>query len=96
MPISIAVTTTLKYFARDVAGNAEAVKTQAYTINIKGIPGDLNGNKVVNLADAILAFQLMSGQTPAATLHNDADVNDDGKIGLQEVIYILQKAAGMR
>lgn len=33
-PISIAATTTLKYFSRDTAGNSEAVKTALYTINI--------------------------------------------------------------
>jgi len=31
-PISITVTTTLKFFAKDTAGNQEAVKTQVYTI----------------------------------------------------------------
>ncbi|KKU41894.1 MAG: hypothetical protein UX58_C0005G0044 [Candidatus Wolfebacteria bacterium GW2011_GWB2_46_69] len=33
-PISITSTKTLKYFAKDTAGNSEAVKTQAYTITI--------------------------------------------------------------
>jgi hypothetical protein len=33
-PLNIAATTTLKYFARDIAGNNEAVKTALYTINI--------------------------------------------------------------
>jgi YD repeat-containing protein len=32
-PINISVTTTLKFFARDVAGNSEAVKTETYTIS---------------------------------------------------------------
>lgn len=32
-PISIPVTTTLKYFSRDTALNTEAVQTQVYTIN---------------------------------------------------------------
>jgi YD repeat-containing protein len=32
-PINIAVTTTLKFFARDLAGNSESVKTQTYTID---------------------------------------------------------------
>jgi len=32
-PITISVTTTLKFFARDLAGNDEAVKTQTYTIS---------------------------------------------------------------
>jgi parallel beta-helix repeat protein len=32
-PISISITTTLKYFAKDTAGNIETVKTLVYTIN---------------------------------------------------------------
>ena len=32
-PIPISATTTLKFFARDLAGNNEAVKTQTYTIS---------------------------------------------------------------
>ena len=35
-PISISVTTTLKFFARDLAGNIEAVKSQTYTISTGG------------------------------------------------------------
>jgi hypothetical protein len=37
-PIPIAVTTVLKYFARDAAGNSEAVKTATYTINLDTTP----------------------------------------------------------
>jgi hypothetical protein len=62
--------------------------------------GDLNGDTYVDLADAILAIQVMTVQSPAA-VRNDyrtsgIDVNGDGRIGLQEAIYILQKVAGMR
>jgi YD repeat-containing protein len=32
-PINISATTTLKFFARDVAGNTEAVKSETYTIS---------------------------------------------------------------
>jgi len=35
-PISISVTTALKFFARDLAGNIEAVKSQTYTISTGG------------------------------------------------------------
>jgi hypothetical protein len=94
-PIPIAATTTLKFFARDVAGNEEAVKTQVYDIT-PVMKGDVNGNRAVDLADAILAMQVLSRVKPAQLIYKEADVNGDAKIGLQEVIYILQKVAGMR
>jgi YD repeat-containing protein len=33
-PLSIPATTTLTYFAKDTAGNSEAIKTQTYTVDI--------------------------------------------------------------
>ena len=49
------------------------------------------------MADAILALKILSGiNTAGQTLINNADVNGDGKIGMEEVIYILQKVAGIR
>jgi len=35
-PINISVTTTLKFFAKDLAGNSETVKTEIYTIDSGG------------------------------------------------------------
>ncbi|MBN1691548.1 MAG: hypothetical protein JW901_11050 [Dehalococcoidia bacterium] len=49
-----------------------------------------------SLADAVSILQVVSGLTPAGSLSNLADVNSDGKIGLAEIIPILQKVAGMR
>jgi len=56
----------------------------------------LNKDGFVDLIDAIMTMQIISGITPAQTIYKEADVNNDGKIGIEEVIYILQKAAGMR
>jgi hypothetical protein len=56
--------------------------------------GDVSGNGEVNLEDAILALQVVSGFTPAVTL--TGDVNADNRIGLQEAIYILQTVSGLR
>ena len=59
--------------------------------------GDVNNDGIVTIADAILACQVMSRMsTTGKTVASDSDVNSDGKIGMAEVIYILQKAAGMR
>ncbi|MFH1481828.1 MAG: right-handed parallel beta-helix repeat-containing protein, partial [Pseudomonadota bacterium] len=62
----------------------------------EGIPGDINNDLHVGLTDAIIAMQIISGITPAQTAYKDADVNGDGTIGVEEVIYVLQKMAGIR
>lgn len=58
------------------------------------LPGDVSGNGVVNLEDAILALQVVSGFTPAITPAGDADA--DNRIGLPEAVYILQEVSGLR
>lgn len=50
----------------------------------------------VDLGDAILALKVMAGIESPANIHAEADINSDGKIGLAEVVYILQKTAGLR
>jgi len=92
-PIPIAVATTLKFFARDLAGNSEGVKTEIYTHILKG---DINGNGAVDLTDAVMVLQVLSRVTPTQPINKNANVDGDGKIGLQEAIYILQGVAEMR
>jgi len=55
------------------------------------LPGDVDGNGKVELADAVLALKIMAGITisPEQTVKLGADVNGDGKIGMAEVVYIL-------
>jgi hypothetical protein len=55
-------------------------------------------DKVANLADAILALQVISDLHPVPTvsINKEADVDGDGRIGMAEAIYILKKVAGMR
>jgi len=60
------------------------------------IAGDVNGSgSTPDLADAILALRVIAGLNPP-NVFAGADVNNDNKIGLEEVIYILQKVAGLR
>jgi len=51
---------------------------------------DLNG---VNLQDAILCLQIQKGELLKVPVFLEADINLDQKLGIEEVIYILQKIA---
>ena len=61
---------------------------------------DLNRDGYVDTKDAILALQILSNMSPSAIRPDyaisHADVNGDARVGLQEAIYILQKASGLR
>jgi len=58
--------------------------------------GDLNSDGAIDLADAILAMRLMAGMPTDADINPLGMIDDKGKITIKEVIYILQKAAGIR
>ena len=60
-------------------------------------PGNVNNDQSVTLADAILALKITCGaDTGDENVKAGADVNGDGKIGIEEVIYILQKVSVLR
>lgn len=68
-------------------------------VNVSGTviceKGDVDGNGGVDLADAIIGLKTMAGMQ-LTSVHTCADVSDDSEIGLQEVVYILQKVSGLR
>lgn len=69
------------------------------TISVTGAaePGDVNGDGSINVADAILTCRAAARIDSAdQTLNLNADVDDDGKLGIAEALYILQKTAGLR
>jgi hypothetical protein len=72
-------------------------KTLAASFNLKG---DINDDGFVSLADAIMALQTIGEMKPAGIrldyAASGADVGGDNRIGLEEIIYILQRVAGMR
>ncbi|MHB8092226.1 MAG: hypothetical protein ACYDH8_11630, partial [Syntrophales bacterium] len=83
--------------ARDIAGNDA---TGAATITYVNIKGDINSDWLVDLQDAIAALQICT-RMDSVVLRADfatsgADVNGDGRVGFEEVLYILQKVAEMR
>lgn len=60
------------------------------------ISGDLNRDMEVDLLDAVTGLMVTADQEPNEEIYSGADINQDGKIGLQEVIYILQRVSELR
>ena len=58
--------------------------------------GDLNGNGSLGLEDAILALRVLAQTASGVTVQLDREVDQDGKIGLPDALYILQSLAGLR
>jgi hypothetical protein len=74
-----------------IAGKTITIIQYAVGYNLKG---DTNNDWNINLADAIVALQIVAGQSPPV-IHKSSDVNGDGKIGLQEALYILQTQSSL-
>ena len=59
------------------------------------IDGNIDDNWTVDLADAVLGLQIISGSSGESANLN-SDVNSDGRFGMAEVIYIFHKVAELR
>jgi len=60
------------------------------------VVGDLNADRIADITDAVVGLQIISGSRQPAVFENGNDVDGDGTIGMAEVIFGLQKAAGAR
>ena len=56
--------------------------------------GDINGSKHLELADAIVALQVLSNMN-TANPNLSADVDSDTRIGIAEAIYLLNEISGI-
>ncbi|MHB8830283.1 MAG: CARDB domain-containing protein [Syntrophales bacterium] len=76
----------------------QADGTAGFIIGIDGLGlnrGDVDGSGVIDLADAVIVLQLLSGQA-TANVYAGAAVTGGGKIGIGEVVALLQRLAGLR
>jgi hypothetical protein len=55
-------------------------------------PGDVNGDGVVDLTDVIRVLQVLTGQS-GGQIYLDADINGNGRIGTEELIYGMERSA---
>jgi len=78
-----------------IMNNSKTVIACFVAEDIPVIPGDIDNNGIFELKDAVLGLKIICGITTASDIHISADVNNDGKIGIEEVIYILQHISGI-
>jgi len=80
---------------------------RAYGINSRGIAygnevsfitlssvGDIDGNQTVDLRDAIICLQILVGINTGSPELSVADVNNDGRISLEEAAFIIRFISG--
>ncbi len=89
------------YWSVKAIGNGTTTKDSIYPADrsftiYAPLVGDVDRNGIVSIADAIIAMQIISGSIPAGPVYREADVDGDGKISMPDLLYILQKVAGLR
>ena len=63
--------------------------------------GDVSGDNQVDLADAIIGCQAMAGVDVSKVIRenyrtSEVDVDGNNKLGIAEVIYVMQKVSELR
>ena len=56
--------------------------------------GNVNEDQEVDLQDAVLSLQVVSGGVPAETIRKEADVDGDLRLGVAEAVHAMRVAAG--
>ena len=85
------------YLVHSWIGNNSSVARSSlnHTAAVQYPAGDLNHDRNVDLADAIIALRAVSVlDTPVVFV--DGDVNNDGSIGMAEALFAMQTVAGLR
>ena len=78
------------------SGSLQGTDTVIVRIGDAVLPCDVNDDKAVNMADAVLLLKAVAGISLPGPLALTADVNGDGLLGMPEAFCALQTAAGLR
>ncbi|MBI9085453.1 MAG: DUF1566 domain-containing protein [Desulfobacterales bacterium] len=93
--IRVRVTATDNGVGEPARASAEAVSSFMAIVFVPEA-GDVDGDTEVTLADAIVAMQITAGRPVATQVYLEADANGDGRIGIEEVLYIIQTISDQR
>ncbi len=62
------------------------------SFNLKVMPGDINQDGNVDLQDAVLSLRILVGMIAQFSgMNKEHDISGDGKISIEEAVYILHK-----
>ncbi len=88
------------YFVKLSVAEGNIKDRDSYTENIlvcngnnEFVSGDIDCNGVAELSDAVIGLKILAGAVKC--VFSEADINEDRKIGIEEVIYILQGISGL-
>jgi len=86
-------------YAQDAQGTVSLPEytTVTQTEGISCARGDMNADGLVNLKDVIIVLQIQTGMEISLNrpVDEETDVNGDGKIGMEEALWLLRKVSGM-
>lgn len=88
-------TSDFLFFGDNSAVAGAEINLASVSVRIHKKRGDINGDDNIGMDDAVLAFQVCTGNADISGFPeyriSDADVNGDGRIGLEEAVYILSE-----
>lgn len=75
--------------ATSLSAHTDHSQTNLYLKEIVG--GDINFDGTIDLTDAILGLQMLTGMSPAKAISAGADVNGDGVLNIAEILAIFEQ-----
>jgi len=82
--------------AHYVTSNGKFSYEQETPFTLSVARGDMDWSGFLELKDAVLSLQVSAGLPLSSTVYIESDADGDGKLGIDEAIYILEKVAGVR
>jgi len=91
-PVPVSGDVTIRARAYKIGMDPSRTVTAGYRISTDG---NINGDDKVDLADVILALQVLVGTEELPEIYEEYKVSGDDKIGLAEAVYILRELANL-
>ncbi|MCP4352736.1 MAG: hypothetical protein GY795_45350, partial [Desulfobacterales bacterium] len=81
---------TTYYFKAYAENSVELSYGDEKSFITQAVAGDVNWDGFVDIRDAVIALKVLAG-IETEPVHSSADANGDGKVGIEDVMYILRK-----